>query len=344
MSSTDEAGPAIGRKLKMLCLHGFLQNSDIFRMRIGSMRKGLKSRVEFCFQDAPFHAASTLTEKQISELGGGSNGLTWFQWQDLGPDKRPSLAVKYSHWDDTYRTLCSAMKEHQPDVIFGFSQGATAAALFLAALQTAQRQGQDVDVPLPKGCVVCSGFLPRDPEYVALLEAAKVDVPALFVIGDTDSIIPPARSHTLMDTFLHSTTDLFQHPGAHMVPTCTGDFKQAMAELQQRLDAEVPRNLLDMRHRLDKDGNRYGKIINYNPSHHEEEQRQKQLKTFCGLLLERHEDDVIHALTSDKFQSGVAPVLCQEISSKCKGKQYPKLEAESDQEDVSPAVDDAKEL
>lgn len=37
-------------------------------------------------------AASTLTEKQISELGGGTNGLTWFQWQDLGPDKRPSLA------------------------------------------------------------------------------------------------------------------------------------------------------------------------------------------------------------------------------------------------------------
>jgi len=35
------------------------------------------------------------------------------------------------------------------------------------------------------------------------------------------------------------------------------------AELQQRLDAEIPRNLLDMRHRLDKDGNRYGKIINY---------------------------------------------------------------------------------
>lgn len=65
-------------------------------------------------------------------------------------------AVKYSHWDDTYQTLCSAMKEQQPDVIFGFSQGATAAALFLAALQTAQRQGQDIDVPLPKGCVVVS--------------------------------------------------------------------------------------------------------------------------------------------------------------------------------------------
>lgn len=34
-------------------------------------------------------------------------------------------------------------------------------------------------------------------------------------------------------------------------------------ELQRRLDAEFPRTHLDMRHRLDKDGNRYGKVINY---------------------------------------------------------------------------------
>jgi hypothetical protein len=35
------------------------------------------------------------------------------------------------------------------------------------------------------------------------------------------------------------------------------------AELQRRLDAEHKRAHLDMRHRLDKDGNRYGKILDY---------------------------------------------------------------------------------
>jgi hypothetical protein len=35
------------------------------------------------------------------------------------------------------------------------------------------------------------------------------------------------------------------------------------AELQRRLDAEYKRAHLDMRHRLDKDGNRYGKILDY---------------------------------------------------------------------------------
>lgn len=63
----------------------------------------------------------------------------------------------------------------------------------------------------------CSGFLPRDPEYAQLLEAAKVDVPSLFIMGASDSIIPLPRSHALMDTFEHSTTDLFEHPGVFVL-------------------------------------------------------------------------------------------------------------------------------
>lgn len=237
MSSSEEQ--AADGKLKMLCLHGFLQNGNILRMRIGSMRKGLKSRVHFQFHDAPFHAASTLTEQQIKEVGGSSEGLTWFQWSDLGPDKRPSLAVKYSNWDTTYASLCDALRQQQPDGLFGFSQGATAAALFLAALQTAQRQGRDLDVPLPKFCIVCAGFLPRDPEYAALLESAKVDVPTLFVMGQSDALIPPARSHALMDTFDQRTADMFEHPGAHMVPTCSGEFKQQMVAFLDRFGSRA---------------------------------------------------------------------------------------------------------
>lgn len=59
----------------------------------------------------------------------------------------------------------------------------------------------------------CAGFLPRDPEYAALLENAKVDVPTLFVMGRSDALIPPARSHALMDTFDQRTADMFEHPG-----------------------------------------------------------------------------------------------------------------------------------
>ena len=46
--------PVAQRKLKILCLHGYLQNAEVFRSRIGSLRKGLKSRAEFFFVDAPY--------------------------------------------------------------------------------------------------------------------------------------------------------------------------------------------------------------------------------------------------------------------------------------------------
>lgn len=37
-------------------------------------------------------------------------------------------------------------------------------------------------------------------------------------------------------------------------------------ELNGRLEAEKPRNAIDMRHRLDKDGTRYGKLIDWQGS------------------------------------------------------------------------------
>lgn len=41
-------------KLRLLCLHGYTQNSQVFSSKIGSMRKGLKSKCEFFFVDGPF--------------------------------------------------------------------------------------------------------------------------------------------------------------------------------------------------------------------------------------------------------------------------------------------------
>jgi len=45
--------PVGTRKARLLALHGFTQDAQTFRSRIGSMRKGLKSRADFVFVDAP---------------------------------------------------------------------------------------------------------------------------------------------------------------------------------------------------------------------------------------------------------------------------------------------------
>ena len=50
--------------MKMVCLHGYMQNGAVLRHKMGSWRKGLKSRIEFDFADAPL----TVTETDVPEL------------------------------------------------------------------------------------------------------------------------------------------------------------------------------------------------------------------------------------------------------------------------------------
>ncbi|GBF87771.1 hypothetical protein Rsub_00482 [Raphidocelis subcapitata] len=229
-SGSDAAGAGAG-KLRLLCLHGFMQTGALFRSRIGSMRKALKSRAEFEFLDAPFQVADAVTPEQLAQFGGnGGGGLTWFKWRDAAPGKRPSQSTQYQDFEITYESMISGLRQHSPDGLLGFSQGATAAALLLAQLAERQAGGHDLDVRPPRFAILCAGFLPRDPAYSSLLERARVAVPTLFVLGDADALVPPERTLELVATFDPAAAQLLRHPGAHMLPTCSGAIKAAMAE------------------------------------------------------------------------------------------------------------------
>jgi hypothetical protein len=73
--------PPPPRKLKVLCLHGFTQNAETFRQRTGSIRKQLKSRIDFVFVDAPHDASGAFGESDASSLG----GATGESESDAGP-------------------------------------------------------------------------------------------------------------------------------------------------------------------------------------------------------------------------------------------------------------------
>ena len=53
---------------------------QIFRSRIGSMRKALKSRAEFFFVDAPFPVAPEAADEQAVAESGGSSGAVGRSW------------------------------------------------------------------------------------------------------------------------------------------------------------------------------------------------------------------------------------------------------------------------
>lgn len=132
--------------------------------------------------------------------------------------------------------------------------------------------------------------------------------------------------------------------------------------LTQKLEEEVPRNHLDMRHRLDKEGKRWGKVIDYKMSElrvihlledlcdgmsdyelveangtqtarwarsadlsanrsynmHMRKEQRKELANYCHDVLERHEDELSHALRNGEVDTDCASdFLCLTTAKHC---------------------------
>ena len=107
-TSTTSTAASAEKKLRILCLHGYLQNSEVsqdlpckcsqrgmlsleakasrqvqvFSGKIGSMRKALKSRAEFIFIDAPHEAQGEEAETRAAG-GTGEHPRTWWHWEVL---------------------------------------------------------------------------------------------------------------------------------------------------------------------------------------------------------------------------------------------------------------------
>ncbi|GMH39510.1 hypothetical protein BSKO_07408 [Bryopsis sp. KO-2023] len=218
-------------KLKVLCLHGYLQNGEMFRGKIGSWRKALKSRLEFEFIDAP-HLVHEAGEDEIKNAGGRPGGRSWWLWEDSGNQPRPSKSASYTDWEPSLHVLTEALSSPKEpyDGLIGFSQGATAAALFLACAQL-----QDLDVPLPKFVILVGGFLPHDPGFAESIIKGAPSTASLHLFGENDTLVEPSRSKNLMGSFSSPICVGFQHGGAHMMPTCSGPVKHQIISFLGKL-------------------------------------------------------------------------------------------------------------
>jgi len=256
-------------KLVVLGLHGYLQSGESFRSRIGSVRKGLKSRVgEFVFPDAPFPASvealggaargagapggagdppgpSPDPEEAeraalVRETGGlAAGGRSWWTW-DAAAAERPSQAKEYRGIPEAMRAIAGALNEARPDGVVAFSQGASAAAVLLSALSPGAAPPDPGaaslaaslglgETHLPKFCVLVGGFLPNDERWAGLVRRSRpTGVSVLVVSGQADELVPPARTADLAACFDPAWCEEWSHPGGHMVPTGTGEFKRTL--------------------------------------------------------------------------------------------------------------------
>jgi predicted esterase len=215
------------RLLRVLCLHGYTQNGEVFRGRIGALRKQLKG-CEFIFVDAPHRATASFA---VSAAGSDADEAAasadaklawWNAAADEAEGTRPSQSKTYVGWAESLAMLEQTIVESGPfDGVLAFSQGAAVAAVLLAQ-QCARGDGSI------RFAILVSGFIPRDDAVSAQLRSGPhAGVRTLHVLGESDELVPPSSSETLAALFEDSVQ--FKHTGGHVVPG-NAPFRTAIKE------------------------------------------------------------------------------------------------------------------
>ncbi|KAI9096161.1 serine hydrolase FSH [Phlyctochytrium arcticum] len=192
----------MAERLRILCLHGYTQNADVFRKRIAVVTKDLKKLADFVFISAPHSLPDETPQSEFSRLAipEGEGQRAW--WISEGD------GTEYVGVDKSLDYIESVWKSQGPfDGLFGFSQGATMAALVASYLD-----------PAPRFSFHVSGFIPRAKTQLELLDRLSPKLPSLHVIGNSDSWVAPERSEQLATKFGPSKKVMF-HDGGHFIPT-----------------------------------------------------------------------------------------------------------------------------
>ena len=178
-----------GRKLRILCLHGYHGNEHTLRAQMAAFAASLESLAEFVFIDAP-------------SLSAGDYG--W--WHAVSTERAPPSGDPgvdgsrrhYKGWPRTRDAIVASFEKQGPfDGIFGFSQGAALAALMVGLRSTDDHL--TVERPLRFDfAIMVSGFPSHDTDLASLYERHDAyDLPSLHVFGRSDAIVPTEKSRAL---------------------------------------------------------------------------------------------------------------------------------------------------
>ncbi|TFY58271.1 hypothetical protein EVG20_g8221 [Dentipellis fragilis] len=206
---------------RVLMLHGYTQNADIFRKRLSALRKTCGKAIEFVFVDAPivlypadlaetFGTAAPSTDDASSSGGLAALGAAEATAATDDPKLTPrawwkanAARTKADGMDESVVWLRDLLKEQKFDGIFGFSQGAAMAVILAGLLERPEVYPQflvDGQAPHPpfKFCVSVSGFEPAG-EIPAALFTSPINTPTLHVIGKNDVVVAEERSRKALD-------------------------------------------------------------------------------------------------------------------------------------------------
>lgn len=209
--------------MKVLFLHGYLQNGKVFSEKSSGIRKLLKKQGFECeYLDGPVSLARTDLPFQMDddkwaaavELG---VNRAWFQHSEISKELDLTETIKY---------VSDYIKENGPfRAIVGFSQGAAVATLVTNRITELVPGHAEFDSSL-----IISGYAFTEPKpdsdelqitekYRDFFQPKKMHTKMIFVYGLSDNAVPAVRSQYLRDLYASvMEVKTFEHPGGHMCP------------------------------------------------------------------------------------------------------------------------------
>ncbi|KXJ28132.1 esterase OVCA2 [Exaiptasia diaphana] len=218
---------ALGKKvLKILCIHGYRQNTNTCREKLGAFRKCVKKLpLEFVYTTAPNRIPRTITGEIASPE---ENECGW--WFSSPDDSYDPLAPTElcKGFEDSLELIKKTFKEQGPfDGVFGFSQGAS----FLSIICALRDQGLfHFDF-----AILVASFKSRSSAHDVYYQK-PITCPTLHVYGDTDKVIPKENSEELAKLFVDPV--ILNHAGGHFVPASSAQKKVYLEFLEKFVSAK----------------------------------------------------------------------------------------------------------
>jgi len=203
------------KKLKILCLHGFYQNADVFRIKTGSFRKYYKQLADFEFLDAPHEVVGEIFSRQsinnpeddtadnADKAAANTDEGPHLAWWETVPDWLTTQV--YPGVEKSIEKVKRFVEEKGPfDGLLGFSQGGVFSAILC-----------NTNIFNFRFVIISSAFVPSIPEFIKGPDHNTI--PSLHLYGRNDTLVKPAYSQELSSYFKESVA--FEHKGGHFVPT-----------------------------------------------------------------------------------------------------------------------------
>lgn len=208
---------------KILFLHGFTQNSELFSGRIkvliNHITKNLK--LDYLIPDAPFIIKDAIKSNDVQR-----------GWCYLNEDDKISNEnflnadnVRFIGIEKSFEMIKDLVIKEKISCVFSFSQG----CLINMLLSALKEEGESKHLLSNLKCVVyAAGFakpyMDNYPEYIKYFTKEKqMTIPSLHIYGKADEFIQPFRSERLVECY--EDPIIYIHEGKHCVPSKKPDLE-----------------------------------------------------------------------------------------------------------------------